>query len=625
MLLPLCLFGCGAECADGDGDGYGPHCEAGPDCDDTDPTRALNCERPPSDCEADPEAVGCPCIGGNQACYDGAPETIGVSTCVEGRRRCAEGRWTECRGAVLPGIELCNGDDDDCDGRVDERVQSPCGGCDNTCMGDVWGTEAAPFAAGPGLALTAAAELTLAHETREAARVWVPNADATLSKLDAFAAVELARYRLPGAEPTRIATDYPGDAWVLSPDPGGPSMLAHVAARRADCIGGDAAQTSSGPDDLRPIGQDDCLLLSVEVGGAGETALALAIDGQLGPDGDDGGHPWVAFGSSERVAELDPDTGAELRSVDVPGLTPHVAIFDAWGRLWIASRDGLLAQIDLASSPPEVTVEELPVDCFNLEALTADPEGVLYLTGFSCENVLRYDPVTHRVIQRHTEGLRTTRGIALLDDALYVAHTAGELSQLSLDPLSFFQTYPLSSEDVTPLESIGVAADSHGQVWVVSTQGGPDGSGVATRFDPESATVSAQVPVGPLPRALGDFTGYQLFGAFEPEANARHVFQGCRFEGVDQGDDTDWQQVHLQTILGPGASVAVRARHATTPGALADAEFVTVGESPQPPPYPLDFPDGGYVEVELTLRAALRTGAPRVQTLGVEWRCPGPQ
>jgi hypothetical protein len=57
-----------------------------------------------------------------EACYGGPAGTDGVGICGAGIRRCEDGAWTACLGEVLPGAEVCNGTDDDCDGAVDEDM-----------------------------------------------------------------------------------------------------------------------------------------------------------------------------------------------------------------------------------------------------------------------------------------------------------------------------------------------------------------------------------------------------------------------------------------------------------------------------------------------------------------------
>jgi hypothetical protein len=56
-----------------------------------------------------------------QACYSGPAATRGVGRCEDGMRACVEGQPGECAGEVGPGEEVCDGDaDEDCDGNVDE-------------------------------------------------------------------------------------------------------------------------------------------------------------------------------------------------------------------------------------------------------------------------------------------------------------------------------------------------------------------------------------------------------------------------------------------------------------------------------------------------------------------------
>ena len=57
----------------------------------------------------------------NEPCYDGDPATRGVGACRGGTHQCANGAFGACNGQVLPqNVDLCNGVDDDCDGRTDE-------------------------------------------------------------------------------------------------------------------------------------------------------------------------------------------------------------------------------------------------------------------------------------------------------------------------------------------------------------------------------------------------------------------------------------------------------------------------------------------------------------------------
>ncbi len=164
---------------DQDGDGYAPP----QDCDDSDASvypgapeecngRDDNCNGVPdegvtnacggcgappeetcedgldNDCDGAVDEVCGGCSGGaSRPCYRGPAGTVDVGTCAWGSQACDGEFWSECQGDVLPGIESCNGLDDDCDDEIDERwalganacgyclSEELCDGLDNDCDG----------------------------------------------------------------------------------------------------------------------------------------------------------------------------------------------------------------------------------------------------------------------------------------------------------------------------------------------------------------------------------------------------------------------------------------------------------------------------------------------------------
>jgi formylglycine-generating enzyme required for sulfatase activity len=60
--------------------------------------------------------------GEEQECYTGHPNTLGIGQCRSGLQKCkADKQLVKCEGETLPKPEECNGQDDDCDGYIDNK------------------------------------------------------------------------------------------------------------------------------------------------------------------------------------------------------------------------------------------------------------------------------------------------------------------------------------------------------------------------------------------------------------------------------------------------------------------------------------------------------------------------
>ena len=374
---------------DKDGDGYGPGCPAGPDCDDT-------------------------------------------------------------MAAINPGAaEVCNGLDENCDTNVDEGLVDCCNAQHCIEVGATpfpgpWDSPPAADVEGSGVGLDPNGDIILDDSNVSFQYMWIANENdfgrGTVSKIDTTNMAEVARYytttcdsnpSTPGCDdinglpiqmtdnrPSRTTVDFNGDCWVANRAFGGQASLTKFLNDSLLCpdrngngvidtsrdVNGNGFIDTTDPAEF-PGDADECVYITVNYAGNNDVGRSLALDAG-GLDGGSG-NPWACTHTrvSNECFNFDGNTGVLLGSVILPaGINPYGLAIDSDGIAWAP---------DFPNDPGAVTFFDtntyavgtiIPTDPGLVAAAPACPSGQanygigidgnddVWFGGWSCESAFRYSP-----------------------------------------------------------------------------------------------------------------------------------------------------------------------------------------------------------------------------------------
>jgi len=571
---------------------------------------------------------------------------------------CSGGQFGSCVGGQSPEAERCDGLDNSCDGQTDEGLEGcvPCAppACEPHAFGPGQGGSFSDGSSvGGEVRVTPEGELTLQATERILNDVWIANTnEGTVSRLDATSGRELARYAsvLPveglrpfdepcdklgqrGNCPSRTAVSMEGDVFVANRAFGGQGSVTKILGAGCPDRNGDGnVRTSSDAngdgrialdDPAEFLGQlDECLAYSVPVGPAGGVLRALAVD-PFHPA--DAGSVWVGAYEEKAIYRVHSTSGEVLKRVPLP-LHPYGALMAQDGRLWITSLAGVDdAIVSLDAATGEVS-ELIPVrnsqSCTDHRSkggygITIDRVGRVWLGGWVCETVLRYDPAHAEWLSVQLPGLGYTRGVAA-DAAGYVwvahSHRAvspydmlAQVTRFAAEDGSDRKTYELPGQR----ETIGVGVDSAGAIWAVSKD-----TDTATRLDPATEQMTHH-PVGDGPYTYSDFTGYSLRTFIAPAGLWVGTVEACPAEVRPQ-----WRTLAWEARRPEGTRLQLYLRVAEHSSALDQAYRYGPFEASPVDLAAAQLPRSRYLRVEVEMEARGRDVAPVLGWLRVEVECP---
>ncbi len=476
--------------------------------------------------------------------------------------------------------------------------------------------------------------------------LWVPNTNEnTLSKIDAVLEREVARYRvgIPNLGPqnalSRVVVDSAGNAIAANRAFGVQGSIDKVAAERVDCIDRNMngmIDTSTDAMDLRPYGQDECVIFNAQVGNVDDVLRSVTIDkgDEMFPEG----YIWVGScantGDIEGGAglyQLNPRTGATIRHIDFPACA-YGAVATPDGHLWWHTLSHGITEVDPITrrvGTLQRSGEGAGGDG-GTYGIAADGDGRIWVSRANVD-AYGYDPRmrqwTWANVQAHPGG-RGSTALGITVDQNNHVWVAGNSIAYEWDARSFRAGGQIAMGDITvhrypaianvnPVSALG--ADRRNRIWMATY-----GSGPLAVLDPMTNMVHT-VGSARTSYTYADFTG-----------SVRRLVIGTGT--YSERFDTNCQEPQMgeftyNASTPPGTSLVFTLRTATTEAGLGAATAVPLGVAPR---------DMGPIDVTARLLAAGVTAGrfaritvsfnttnnpvqtPVLQGVGLQWRCSSP-
>lgn len=579
---------------------------------------------------------------------------------------------TACDGG---GISINNGPDNDASIQTDSGAPSPdfgnwtpppnsCSGCEAEKVG-INGTPYTPGSSdSEGVSADKDGALVIDKTSSKLNRyLWVADTNLPgVAKIDLETMTIVARYITGGSSTSRTTVNALGEAFIGSRADGngkaGVTKVSPLGSKCPDTNGDGVITTSTGPDNVLPYGQDDCVLWHTETQGDIRGLAAQDIAGTQHDDicksfdpskefdpnkfiEKDEHYIWVG-GLHGMVYKIDSETGKILIATTSP-MGVYGAALAGDGKLWVGSGGGLAfgfidttkcvdqASCDAAQVCTVACTETAcPATCDGAAkasitgqlkgyGITVDHKQRVWRSGYPTAGVMRYDSLAP-ANQRLAHSTAPAYGGGIAADAqgwVWAANLNGGVVRVNADTMAHTSI---------PVASKGIAVDAAGRVFAVEYNGAVHLIEPGATLDAYTLTANA-IPLKGIAYAYSDMTGIQTRLAANDPGWYRSTFAPCPTVKV-----TDWQFLTYDVEVPAKTWVMFNVRTADTAEDLKKAAWATVaciGPPGGPGQVSIKALKGRMVEAEVRFVANGDLNNPtsiqsaRIKSFGTLYRCMG--
>ena len=357
--------------------------------------------------------------------------------------------------------------------------------------------------------------------------IWISNSPAgTVSKIDTATATEVGRYVSgpPGRQdPSRTSVSVDGRFAVVVNRNGSITMF---AAEEDDCIdknNNNQIETSTGPADVLPWGQDECMIWSVDLPSFSNNQGPRPVSWNVGEQDPNTcqyamGDVWVGWYDQGQNTGyfrlLNGEDGATITEVSVPNWSgmnwgPYGGAIDGNNDFWVTGwgSNGPVVKID--GQTYQATHYGNPGGW--IYGMGLDLDGNTWASGCGTPNVYRFDAQNQTWSTVANIGGSCLRGLQVdREGRAFIAKNGPcGLGVIDTQTLTVIQAHVNIPGCSTP---VGVSIDAEGYVWVVD-----QGASAAFKIDPDTYAVVATVTGLVSPYTYSDMTGAGLNAQILPQ------------------------------------------------------------------------------------------------------------